>query len=345
MRVLWLSPGFPADEQDLNCLPPLQQLALEISTQGIDLQIITLGYPFHSKTYLWHGIPVVSGYGFNQGRFRWLNWARVVRHAQAAQQRQKFDLIHSFWLGPAWLIGRFLQSQWAIPHVTTLMGQDVLSTNWYRHLLCPEHAASMVAVSDFQHKIFAKTTGQQAAQTIPWGVVEQEIPHLLPENRPLDILGCGSLIPLKNWALWLQIVAEMAKSKPDIRAELIGEGVERPVLEALIRQLGLSRNVCLRGHLPRLEVLARMKQSKVFLHTANFESFGMVMAEAAMNGCRVLSTPVGVAPQIASVGHSFAELVKQVAIALNKPLLTTPNRPVRMADTAKCYLDLYRSRV
>ena len=153
------------------------------------------------------------------------------------------------------------------------------------------------------------------------------------------------MIPLKNWALWLQIVAEIAKSKPDIRAELIGEGVERPVLEALIRQLGLSKNVYLRGHLPRLGVLARMKQSKVFLHTANFESFGMVLAEAAMNGCRVLSTPVGAASQIASVGHSFAELVKQVEMALQQPLLSTPNTPLRMADTAQCYLDLYRSGV
>ncbi len=343
MRVLWLSPGFPADEQDLNCLPPLQQLALEISAQEIDLQIITLGYPFHSNAYQWHEIPVISGYGFNQGRFRWLNWARVIRHAQAAHRRQKFDVIHSFWLGPAWLIGRYLQTKWAIPHVTTLMGQDVLPTNPYRHFLRAEHAASMVAVSDSQHKIFAKTTNKQAAHTIPWGVVDQEIPQLLPANRPLDVLGCGALIPLKNWALWLQIVAEIAKSKPDIRAELIGEGEERPVLEALIRQLGLSDNVCLRGHLPRLEVLARMKQSKVFLHTANFESFGMVLAEAAMNGCRVLSTPVGAAPNLASVGHSFAELVKQVEIALHQTLLTMPHTPFRMAQTVQRYLELYRS--
>jgi hypothetical protein len=92
-----------------------------------------------------------------------------------------------------------------------------------------------------------------------------------------------------------------------------------------------------------MEVLARMKQSKVFLHTANFESFGMVLAEAAMNGCRVLSTPVGAAPQLATVGHSFAELLKQVEMALYQPLLSTPHTPLRMAVTAKCYLDLYRS--
>jgi hypothetical protein len=66
MRVLWISPGFPGSEEEYNCLPPLQSLAHSFKSAGIDLQIITLGYPYHSKSYIWHGIPVVSGFGWNQ---------------------------------------------------------------------------------------------------------------------------------------------------------------------------------------------------------------------------------------------------------------------------------------
>jgi len=342
MRLLWLSPGFPADEQDHNCLPTLQLLARTLISQGVDLQIITLGYPFHSATYHWHGIPVVSGYGFNRQWFRWLNWFRAIRYAQAAHRQQKFDVIHSFWLGPTWLIGQYLRACWKIPHYTTLMGQDVLPSNLYRHFLQARHTQSLVAVSDFQNEAFEKTKGKRAAHTIPWGVSSAEIPNSLPDHRPLDILGCGSFILLKNWALWLEVIAEVATQKPDLRAEIIGDGVDRPLIESLIQQGGLEHIVRLSGHLPRAEVLTRMQESKVFLHTAQFESFGFVLAEAAMNGCRVVSTPVGIAPQISTVGDTLGALVEQTMLALDQPLLKWPNAPVTMESVACKYLNLYR---
>ncbi|MBC7774568.1 MAG: glycosyltransferase [Phycisphaerae bacterium] len=344
MRVLWLSPGFPADEQDLNCLPPLQLLARTLIAQGIDLHIITLGYPFHAKPYSWHGAPVISGYGFNRQWFRWFNWLRVLRYAQAAHQRQKFDLIHSFWLGPAWLIGQYLHNRWKVPHFTTIMGQDVLPGNLYRHFLRSHHASSLIAVSDYQNEVFENSTGKRAAHTIPWGMSAVEIPGKLPDDRPLDILGCGSFIPLKNWALWLQVIAEVDIRKPNVRAELIGDGVDRPALENLIQLAGLQHIVRLRGHLPRADVLTRMRESKVFLHTAIFESFGFVLAEAAMNGCRVVSTPVGIAPQLWVVGNRVDALVEQTLLALEQPLLTLPHTPFIMEEAALKYLNLYSLR-
>jgi len=341
MRVLWLSPGFPADEKDRNCLPTLQLLAQTLIAQGVDLHIITLGYPFHAQPYRWHGIPVISGYGFNRQWFRWLNWFRVIHSAQAAHRQQKFDVIHSFWLGPTWLIGQYLGACWNIPHYTTLMGQDVLPGNLYRHFLQARSKQALVAVSDFQNDIFEKTTGKCATYTIPWGVSSTEIPSSLPDHRPLDILGCGSFIPLKNWALWLQVIAEVATQKPDLRAEIIGDGVDRPFIESLIQHAGLEHIVRLRGHLPRAEILTRMQGSKVFLHTAQFESFGFVLAEAAMCGCGVVSTPVGIAMQISRVGDTLWELVEQTMRALDQPLLKSPNVPFSMESAAYKYLNLY----
>ncbi|MDO8365464.1 MAG: glycosyltransferase [Saprospiraceae bacterium] len=343
MRVLWLSPGFPADEQDLNCLPTLQLLARTLITQGIDLQVITLGYPFHAQPFRWHGIPVISGYGFNRQWFRWYNWIRVLRYAQAAHLQQKFDLIHSFWLGPGWLIGRYLHKKWNIPHFTTLMGQDVLSDNKYRHFLKTHHAQTLIAVSDFQNNAFEKTTGKRAAHTIPWGVSRDEIPEKCSVHRPVDVLGCCALIPLKNWRLWLQVIAGIVQYKPDLRAELIGDGVDSTAVESLLRQAGLEQNVKLLGHIPRAAVLARMRESKVFLHTARFESFGFVLAEAAMSCCRVVSTPVGIAAQLTAPGQTIEALVKQLLVALDKPLLKLPNTPFSMEETAQAYLRLYQT--
>lgn len=341
MRVLWLSPGFPANEQDQNCLPTLQLLAQEMISQGLDLQVITLGYPFHKVPYQWHGIPVISGYGFNKQWFRWYNWLRVVRYALEAHKTQKFDVIHSFWLGPSWLIGRFLQSRWKIPHYTTLMGQDVLSANKYRHFL--QNGKNLVAVSRFQQDVFEISNQITAAHSIPWGINQAEIPDKLPEKRPVDLLGCGAFIPLKNWSLWLQVVAEVAKQRPGLRAELIGNGVDKPALEKQIRLLGLEQQLSLSGHLPRHQVLERMQNSKILLHTSNFESYGFVLAEAVMCGCRVISTPVGIAPEFPGMAFPAEKLAEQVLLALDRPMPQEATLPYTMQDTAKAYVRLYQS--
>ena len=143
--------------------------------------------------------------------------------------------------------------------------------------------------------------------------------------------------------MWLQVIAEIAKRKPDLRAELIGDGVDRPALQSLIQQMGLEDAVRLHGHLPRAEVLARMLESKILLHTSNFESFGFVLAEAAMNGCRVVSTPVGIAPQFSAIGRTREELLKQVMLALAQPLLSAPITPFMMEDAAQQYLRVYHT--
>jgi 1,2-diacylglycerol 3-alpha-glucosyltransferase len=342
MRVLWLSPGFPADEHDHNCLPTLQLLAKNLLAQGVEIQVITFGYPFHNKAYQWRGISVIPAYGFNGARFRWLNWFRVIRYAWAAHRAKPFDAIHSFWLGPAWLIGRFLQFRWGIPHITTLMGQDVLPENKYRHLL--RESQNLVAVSDFQNDVFEQTTGKRAGSTIPWGIDRAEIPETFSTQRPIDILGCGSFIPLKNWDLWLQIIAKVAKSQPNLHVQLLGDGVEQPRIHAQIQAMGLEQIVQLPGHLPRTEVLARMQQSRVFLHTAEYESFGFVLAEAAMCGCQLVSTPVGIASKIAFLGENAAELAQKTQLALREPLKAAAFTPFEMGASGKRYLELYEGK-
>ena len=342
MRVLWITPGFAANEHDLNCIPPLYLLAEELSRIGVDLHILTIAYPFTSQPYKWNGIPVVPGYGFNGRWFRWLNHQRVLKNAKIANQIKKFDVIHSFWFGPAWLIGQRLHKLWGIPHYTTLMGQDALTENWYLRFFKSVHAKSLIAISEVHNDIFAKSTGTRAAHSIPWGVRDQEIPTQLAGTRTVDVLGCGSLIPLKNWQLWLDVVEGLVKYNPELKAELIGDGPERKNIEELIQQKGLQKNVFLSGNLPRPQVLARMRDSKVLLHTSNYESFGYVLAEAAMNGCRIVSTPVGIAPQLTDYIAQGDVLIEQTKKVLELPIKSTPFVPFLMSKTGQQYLKLYQ---
>lgn len=342
MRILILTPGFAASEQDYNCIPPMQLLARALQENGFEIQVVAFEYPFRDDTQPWHGIPVVSANGQNRRWLRWRTWSRVFRYAEAIIQSQKVDIIHSFWLGPAWVIGERLAKKWQIPHWSTLMGQDARAGNRYLRRLQPSDAGRLVALSPFHAEIFKQNTGLQVAQLIPWGVDTSEIPETIPTERPLDVLGVGSLIPVKNWEKWLHAIAWAKKEKPGLRAELIGDGVLRGQLEKKARQLGLSETVHFAGSLPRPAVLARMQETKVLLHTSDYESFGFVLPEGAMNACRLVATPVGIAPQMADCAENAEGLAKKVLAALLQAPLPAPVVPYTIKKAADDYQRLYR---
>lgn len=343
IRILWLTPGFAPDESDLNCIPPLQFLARSLSNQGVDLQIISLDFPHSDQPYFWHAIPV---YPFGSVRNRWLRgiaYLRILKAAGRLHRLEKFDFIHSFWLGPGWLLGRYLQKKWKVPHFTTLMGQDVLKTNRYLHFLSRPAADHLIAVSDFQNEHLKNAMGFSVHHCIPWGLAREDMPASSPDTRPLDILGCGSLIRLKNWGLWLEVIAMLVRGNPGLKAEIIGEGPERRNLEKQILEYRLGNHVILTGALSRPHVLEKMRTAKVFLHTSGYESFGYVLAEAAANGCHVVSTPVGIARDLASCGNTAEALFELAARLLVLPPPSGQVRVKTMEEVAAEYLDLYKN--
>lgn len=344
LRILWISPGFTPDESNLNCIPPLQFLARELSNRGVDLQILSLNFPHNDERYFWHGIPVYPFGSIKNRWLRWLTWVSVLKAAGSLHRAGKFDVIHSFWLGPCWLLGRYLQKKWRVPHFTTLMGQDVLKTNRYLHFLSRKEAANLIAVSKFQNECLVQSVGFAAGKCIPWGLAREDMPASYPDHRPLDVLGCGSLIPLKDWNLWLEVMVMLVRWNPGLKAEIIGEGPERINIENQIHKYRLGNHVTLQGSLSRPAVLEKMRKAKVFLHTSSYESFGYVLAEAAANGCHVVSTPVGIARDLASCGNTAEALLNHLVRLLVLPPPSGPVPVKTMDEVAAKYLDLYEDR-
>ncbi|HOY12638.1 MAG TPA: glycosyltransferase family 4 protein [Saprospiraceae bacterium] len=312
MRVLWITPGFAPNESMVNSVPPMQLLAKALVARGIELEIIAINYPYTGKPYLWNGIQVHSACKFKPRKLRWINWIYSFFYAIKAHKREPFQVIHSFWVGPAWLVGNKLSQLFGVPHVNTLMGQDVLPSNKYLKYLKYYDYDDLIAISDYQKQVLQQTTGKSTNHIIYWGIGKEDIVYNLTQKRPIDILGCGSLIPLKNYELWLEVVFKIAKKYPQVQALLIGSGTEYEKLKSKIAQAQLSNQISIKEFIPRPELLDLMAQSKIFLHTANYEGFGMVMAEAYANGCKIVSTPVGIATKIADIGNNADELFLQI---------------------------------
>lgn len=346
VRILILTPGFAANQDDTDCIPPLQRYVQALSARGHDVHVLALEYPFSNKPYPFFDARIYPCNGGNHWYTKLRTISRLARYTENICTYDKPDAIHSFWYGMAWSLGESISRSWKAPHICTLMGQETRFKSGSLLRKTTDQWQQMVCLSAWHQQRFAHITGQTDTPVIPWGMHEADIASPLDlAARNIDVLGVGSLLPVKNWERWLGIIARKVRERPDFKAVLAGQGPKRHALQTLARKLGISTNVDFVGALPRPRVLQYMKQSKVLLHTADFESFGYVLTEAAAQGCHVVSTPVGIAPQIADCGDTEDALALRLQWALERAPLKQADTPFLMEETVNAYEKLYASRV
>lgn len=116
---------------------------------------------------------------------------------------------------------------------------------------------------------------------------EEAIDHpWFAESTPI-ILSAGRLIPLKRYDLLIRAFAAVHGSFP-CRLVIVGEGEERPQLEALAKELGVSEHVSLPGFANN--PFPYMKHAALFVLTSQFEGLPSVLVEAMAFGLPVIAT-------------------------------------------------------
>ncbi len=342
-HLLLLTPGFAADETDSQCIPALQVFVRKLAeSKHIHISVVAVHYPHRHDRQNWNGIPVYSSFGGRWMR-RLKSWWNVRKWINSIHQRHPIDIIHSFWLTDAAWLGQRMARRMKLPHIVTLMGQDVLPSNWYMRL--PQFRNTpMVTLSPSHSKHFEASSGRTTDAIIPWGIDAEELPNPATD-RAIDILGVGSLIALKDYTLFLQLVGQLVETKPDLSVVLIGQGPEREGLEALAGKLGIEQQVTFLGALPRHEVLEYMCRSKILLHTSKFESFGYVFLEGLACGMGIVSTPVGIAQPSArwKIGETEAALLAHLKSSMGNFKNHSSQILYPISDTIEQYLALYNS--
>jgi len=294
-----LTPGFPGSEADTTCLPMQQQLVRNIKENhpGLNIVVLSFQYPYFTKTYKWFDTTVMSFDGKNKGGLaRLLRRGKLIGALKSISQNTKIAGILSFWYGECAWIGKKFADQNNIKHYCWILGQDAKKGN--RDVKRTKlEGCEMIALSDFIQNEFEKNYGTRPQFVIPPGIDAKEFSHPIKE-KDIDIIAAGSLIPLKQYEIFIEVIAEIKKQVPGIKAMLIGDGREKNKLKTLIATYGLESNIILAGELPHGEVLQCMQRGKVFLHPSSYEAFGVVCIEALYAGCQVISFCRPMAPDI-----------------------------------------------
>ena len=216
-----LTPGFPANEADSTCVPFPQLFVKMLKQLNPSLKIIVFAfqYPFEKKTYDWHGVTVIAFNGQNKGRLnRLLLWRTVWRKLNSTIKQNNVAGILNFWLSDCSLMGKWAAKKHSLKSLTWLMGQDARKGNRYFSLVKPG-PESLIALSDFLSEEFFRNHGITPAHIIPPGA---DAVKLDPSTiRDIDVLGVGSLIPLKQYDIFIRVVARLACSRPGIKTMIL----------------------------------------------------------------------------------------------------------------------------
>jgi glycosyltransferase involved in cell wall biosynthesis len=320
--LVLLSPGFARDEMDTTCIPVLQLFVKNLKIQFPRLQVFVLAfqYPFSAGEYAFRGARVISFNGRNRGKaLRLVTWIKVWLTLARLHRQYRLVGLLSFWLSECAFVGSIFARRHRLKHFTWLLGQDAKAGNRYFTLIKPG-SENLIVLSDALAAEVFKNYAVKPRHIIPLGIDPAIFPVVSGE-RNIDILGAGSLIPLKRYDLFVAVIQKLIVRFPGLRVVLCGKGPEKNRLLNQIGESNLQEVVTLVDEVPHAQVLALMQQSKIFLHTSVYEGFAAVCAEALYAGAQVVSfcRPIHQPIKNWHIVETEAELTDQLALLLANP--------------------------
>ncbi len=242
----------------------------------------------------------------------WQYWA--YRAGKQLHQEIKFDIIHhvtfvSYWT-PSYLAMLDAPFVWGPvgggdgtpPAFYPILSPDSRNNELLRDVVraIAHHVDPFVGVTARRSAIALPTTLETSNKIRSLGAPNIRIQHecalstgdianlskvqVREDSTPFSLLSMGRLLGWKGYYLGIHAFAELLKTHPHSEYWLVGDGPERPRLEAMAQDLGISANVHFTGTIPRTETLRYLEHAHVLLHPSLHDTGSWVCLEAMAAG-------------------------------------------------------------
>lgn len=178
-------------------------------------------------------------------------------------------------------------------------------------------ASFVVAISEYNRRFLTPYGG---GSTTPVEIVHCGIdpaafefrPRVAPASGPVRAACVASLQEYKGHEVLLRALAEGGGDLGRIDLDLVGDGVLRPSLEQLARDLGISERVRFHGSLTEPEVRAVLAEADIFVlpsivaRDGQMEGLPVALMEALASGLFAVSTRLSGIPELVRDGETGA---------------------------------------
>lgn len=387
LHVLTLTPFYPSLENEVNgCFvkEPLDCLA----QSGLVSSVIAVRPIYQVRQHetpaapaRWIRYPQIPGtMGLaNAGRFL---YARLLREVMHLESKGPIDVIHAHAALPCGHAASLLARRLNIPYIVTVHGLDVFNScdsagisaqkRRQASIAAYKDASAVICVSGKVRQILRDGMSGNVASAVVYNGADPEVfsPAFLggdSTSMPAcadrkEILIVGNLIAGKGQELVLRSMHRLVAVIPELQCRIIGEGPDRPRLEALVRELGIRERIHFLGRQSRAAVAEAMRRCSIFVLPSRNEGLGCVYLEAMacakpVIGCRGQGIEEIIEHEKSGwliQAHRFDELAHGLSILLQSPELASNIgmaarqkivSELTIAHQARHCADIYRAAV
>lgn len=223
-----------------------------------------------------------------------LSALRMLREAELVLRHERVDFTVGFNPVPWGSVGFAAGLLRGVPASVSFIGLD------YKRAMHPLAAPALLALN--RARLVTVTGERMRRGLIERGVHAEKIrilPHAVDTERfhptddtpEYDVISVGHLIRRKRMDVLIDAVADLKARGVHVRTAILGEGEERPRLEAQIKERGVEGLVSLLGF--RHDVEAMLRKARVFALVSDWEGVPFAMIEAVCSGLVPIVTDVG----------------------------------------------------
>jgi len=301
MRILYVIPRLNKGGAERLCLDICNQLQ---KRDVVQIRLITFSkennYPFLTETLDWQVIP--SSVQLSVFHKNVLN----IDALQKAIEDFAPDVIHTH-LFEAEIVSRscyYPQAKW-FSHchdnmrqfrnfsIKTLFSKQLLTNFFEKRYLFSRYKTNggntFVAISHDTERYFRKTARLYDVQFLP-NAIDYEKFHCDNSRQPstkLRLVNVGSYQAKKNQRFLVEVAKNLRERHIDFEMNLLGGGDKFGEIASLIKNNRLVANVLQRGNVEN--VAEYLWQSDIYIHSAYYEPFGLVLVEAMAAGLPVVT--------------------------------------------------------
>ena len=307
MKVLFLTPWYPSKKDEMSGLFVRKHVEA-VRAQGVEVRVI-FAESWRETGRQWKAL-------------RREGWIPDVVQLNVIQKQGLLAL----WLKKRYGIPYVIVEHWSgyLPENGMFKRLSAIKKRIYRRIAA--QAEQVLCVSQRLQQAM-QDCGIRAQQ---WGLIDNVVDGFFfekveskktkVESRKTKVESRKTLLHVscfderaKNVKGLLRAAKMLSEKRQDWKLVLVGTGVDYTDVRAFADTLDIPEGLLeWTGELTPSEVAERMHEADALVLSSRYETYGVVLAEAAAAGLPILSTPVGIAENVAN-------LIVPQEIAQNKP--------------------------